>query len=256
MIIVCPTCSTRLQVEDRSSSKPLSVRCPKCSKTISLNSVSPVSDQDALAVGGSPSTGNPRFEAANTAVPYSPLGTNNQAPAPSQGVEDALRMLLEMLGKGVNPAPVGDPAQRPAWNKRKILICTQEKYRERIASPLTEANFQVYIAQDTRQAVETMRNRQLDLVFLDPEFDPAEQGAAFVVREINILRPTHRRRLFVALLSSSLRTMDAHSAFLNNVNVVVNVSDIDQLARVLEISLRDFNELYKDFYAVSNHTAL
>lgn len=207
-------------------------------------------------MGGSPSTGTPRFEPANTAVPYTPQNATGQPSGDPQGVEDALRLLLEMLGKGVNPAQTGDPRQRPAWNKRKILICTQEKYRDRIASSLTDANYQVYIAHETRQAVETMRNRQLDLVFLDPEFDPAEQGSAFVLREINVLRPTHRRRLFVALLSSSLRTMDAHSAFLNNANVVVNVADIDQLARVLELSLRDFNELYKDFYAVINQPAL
>ena len=255
MIIVCPTCSTRLQVEDRTSSKPLSVRCPKCSKTISLNSVSPVSDQGALAVGGSPSTAHARFEPNNTAVPYASPNAVHLGNAP-QGVEDALRLLLEMLGKGVGPSPNVSPSQRPAWNKRKILVCTQEKYRERIASPLSEANFEVYIAQDTRQGVETMRNRQLDVVFLDPEFDPAEQGAAFVVREINILRPVHRRRVFVTLLSSSLRTMDAHSAFLNNVNLVVNVADLDQLPRILEISMRDFNELYKDFFAISNQTAL
>jgi len=44
-----------------------------------------------------------------------------------------------------------------------------------------------------------------------------------------------------------LRTMDAHAAFLNNVNAVVNLADLDQLPEVLDIALREFNELYKDF---------
>jgi len=82
---------------------------------------------------------------------------------------------------------------------------------------------------------------------LEGQFDATEQGAAFVVREINVLRASHRRRLFFVLLSPSLRTMDAHAAFLNNVNAVVNLADLDQLPEVLDIALREFNELYKDF---------
>ena len=232
---------------------PPVVRCPKCSKTIGLGSVTPVSDQGALAVGGSPSTGHARFEPADTAPPYAPSMAGTQLHSP-QAAEEALRMLMELLGKGVNGGN-GNAAQ-PAWHKRKVLICTQEKFREKIASSLTEADYQVYVAQETRQAVETMRNKQLDVVLLEPDFDIAEQGSAFVTREINILRLPQRRRLFFALLSSSLRTMDAHAAFLNNVNAVINFADMDQLPRVLELSLRDYNELYKDFFAAYNLPAL
>jgi hypothetical protein len=101
-----------------------------------------------------------------------------------------------------------------------------------------------------------MRSKQLDIVLLDPQFDPAEQGSAFVVREVNVLRPAQRRRLFFVLLSPSLRTMDAHAAFLNNVNAIVNVTDLDDLERVIDIAVREFNELYREFYLASGLTAL
>jgi hypothetical protein len=58
------------------------------------------------------------------------------------------------------------------------------------------------------------------------------------------------------MLSTSLRTMDAHAAFLNNVNAVVNVADIEQLERIMEVALREFNELYHDFYIATGLTAL
>jgi hypothetical protein len=77
-----------------------------------------------------------------------------------------------------------------------------------------------------------------------------------VIREINVLRPAQRRRLFFVLLSPSLRTMDAHAAFLSNVNTVVNLTDIEELPRILEVALREFNELYRDFYTASGLTAL
>jgi response regulator RpfG family c-di-GMP phosphodiesterase len=137
-----------------------------------------------------------------------------------------------------------------------VLLCTSEKHREQIARRLTEDSYQVFVAGDSRQAIETMRSNKLDIVLLEPEFDQSEQGAAFVVREINVLRPAQRRRLFFVLLSSSLRTMDAHSAFLNNVNAVVNLSDLTDLTRILEVGLREFNELYREFNVAFNLPAV
>ena len=121
---------------------------------------------------------------------------------------------------------------------------------------MSENGYEVYVAEDTRQAVESMRSKQIDVVLLDPQFDPAEQGSAFVVREVNVLRPNQRRRLFFVLLSPSMRTMDAHAAFLSNVNAIVNVNDLDELPRVMDIALRDYNELYREFYSASGLTAL
>jgi hypothetical protein len=91
---------------------------------------------------------------------------------------------------------------------------------------------------------------------LDPQFDPAEQGSAFVIREINVLRPPQRRRIFFVLISPSMRTMDAHAAFLSNVNLVVNVADIDELHRIMEVALKEYNELYREFNAAFSLTAL
>jgi predicted Zn finger-like uncharacterized protein len=253
MIIVCPKCSTRLQIdEDKSPNRPFSVRCPKCSHTINSGPASPATEQSALAVGGSPATDHPRFE-PSTARAYEPA---TPAHANGPGVtDDSVRMLLDLLSKG-SVQNVDGPSARPSWDKRKALVCTSEPYRETIARKLTQSGYQVFVAEDTRQAVETMRANKMDVVLLDPQFDPAEQGAVFVIREINVLRPPQRRRLFFVLLSPSLRTMDAHAAFLNNVNVILNVNDIEELHRVMELALREFNELYRDFYTSFGLTAL
>ena len=253
MIIVCSKCSTRLQIDDeKSPNRPFNVRCPKCSNTISAGPASPATQQSALAVGGSPATDHPRFE-QSTARAYEP-----SAPAVTSGPatnDETVRMLFELLSKGTNQNSDKSDA-RPSWDKRKALVCTSEPYRESVAGNLTNCGCQVFVAEDTRQAVETMRANKMDVVVLEPQFDPGEQGSVFVIREINILRPPQRRRLFFVLLSPSLRTMDAHAAFLNNVNAVINVADIDQMERIMEVALREFNELYRDFYTASGLTAL
>lgn len=250
MIIVCPKCSTRLQVEEKSPNRPFNVRCPKCNATISSGGASPMLDQSALGVGGSPSTD--RFEQP-TARAYEPVA--KPAAVEAGSANEALQMLAELLAKS-SGRENENPNARPAWNKRKALVCVSEPYREPVAKKLSDDDYEVFVAEETRQAIETMRSKQLDVVLLEPQFDAAEQGSAFVVREVNVLRPNQRRRLFFVLLSPSLRTMDAHAAFLNNVNAVVNINDLEELSRVMEIALREFNELYREFYSASGLTAL
>jgi CheY-like chemotaxis protein len=164
-------------------------------------------------------------------------------------------MLVDLLSKGT-ARNTDNPMARPSWDKRKALVCTSEAHRDSIARKLTQTGCQVYVAEDTRQAVETMRANKMDVVLLEPQFDPAEQGSVFVIREINVLRPPQRRRLFFVLISPSLRTMDAHAAFLNNVNAVVNVADLEELPRIMEVGLREYNELYREFYSAFGLTAL
>jgi predicted Zn finger-like uncharacterized protein len=252
MIIVCPKCATRLQIDDeKSPNRPFNVRCPKCSSTVSSGPASPATEQSALAVGGSPSTDHPRFEQSSARAYESVMpGVSNGA----NSNDDTVRMLFDMLTKGTRSTE--NPTERPSWDKRKALVCTSEPYREIVARQLTQCGCQVFVAEDTRQAVETMRANKMDVVLLEPQFDPSEQGSVFVIREINIMRPPQRRRLFFALLSPSLRTMDAHAAFLNNVNAVVNVADIEDLHRIMDVALREYNELYREFYAAFGLTAL
>jgi predicted Zn finger-like uncharacterized protein len=253
MIIVCPKCATRLQIdEEKSPNRPFNVRCPKCSSTVSSGPASPATEQSALAVGGSPATDHPRFE-PSTARAYEPSTPGGLSATPAN--DDTVRMLFDLLSKGTSPS-TENPHARPSWDKRKALVCTSEPYRDVVARKLSECGCQVFVAEDTRQAVETMRANKMDVVLLEPQFDPAEQGSVFVSREITVLRPPQRRRLFFVLLTPSLRTMDAHAAFLNNVNAVVNVTDIEELSRIMEVALREYNELYREFYSAFNLTAL
>lgn len=242
MIIVCQKCSARLQVDEmKIPSRPFTIRCPKCDSNVDTTKSG--AEQTAVSLGGSPSTENPRFEHAKPA----PLFELEDGPAGSSSATEKLVALLSDLAShpGANSGNTQGP--RPSWNQRKVLVCVVEENREITARAFTENNYQVFVAEDARQAIERMREKRLDLVILDPRFDPAEQGSAFVTREVNILRPAQRRRLFFVLLSPTMRTMDAHAAFLNNVNAVVNVNDMTELPKLIEHSLREFNELYSDF---------
>lgn len=255
MTITCHNCATRLQVDDaKAPAKPFTIRCPKCNSSVNSGVASPASERGALAIGTSPSTEHPRFEPAEAAPPFK-VPDKAQEPAIPSSTEEVIRLLATLLQQGQHLND-GESGIDSVGGSRKVLVCASENHREAVAKLLAEDNYKVFVAQDTKQAVERMRANQLTVVLIDPEFDQEEQGAAFVTREVQVLRPAQRRQLFVVLLSPSLRTMDRHAAFLNNVNAIVNYKEIDRLSRILGQALREYNEIYRAFNGALGTPAL
>ncbi len=255
MIIACQNCSSRLQIDEtKVPARPFTIRCPKCNNSVDSGSPGPALEESATAAGASPATENPRFDQPTPAPLYEP----QQKDVVNSPAASATEKLAELLSTLMDQ-PIANrslPGVRPSWNPRKALICIAEEDRELVARSLADIGCQVFVAQDTRQAVDRMRENQLDVVLLDPRFDQAEQGAVFVTREVSILRPAQRRRMFFVLLSPSLRTMDAHAAFLNNVNATININEIAELPQLIERRIREYNELYREFNSALGVPAL
>jgi predicted Zn finger-like uncharacterized protein len=257
MILVCSQCTSRLQLEDsKVPARPFTVRCPKCQSIIQGQpATNPSEQQSALAVGETPALDNPRFTPPVAAPAFMQNKVSGEVEAyanpASKEPNDLARLLAELLQQG-SPAAKQASAARLKWENRRALICVAPARREPIARSLVDSDYQVYVAEDTSQAIERMREEQMDIVILESDFDAVEQGAAFVTSEINALHPAKRRRLMFVQLSPTARTLDTHAAFVNNVNLVVNISDLDHLPQALERAIRDFNDLYRDFNTALN----
>ena len=258
MILVCSQCASRLQLEDsKVPSRPFTVRCPKCQSIIQGQPAAGVSEQQsALAVGESPALDNPRFNPPVAAPAFkldqSAGEVEPHDSSPSKEPADLARLLAELLQQSAPAALKQTSSARLKWETRRVLICVAPARREPVARSLVDNDYQVYVAEDTSQAIERMREEQMDVVILELDFDAVEQGAAFVTSEINALHPGKRRRLMFVQLSTGVRTLDSHAAFVNNVNLVVNTNDVEHLPRALERAIRDFNDLYRDFNAALN----
>ena len=257
MILVCSQCSSRLQLEDaKVPARPFTVRCPKCQSIIQGQpAVSSNEQQSGLNVGETPSLDNARF---TPPVPAPAFRANrveeveDNSKTAAKDPNDLARLLAELLQQSVPGAAKQENAARLKWANRRALVCVTPARREAIARALVDGDYQVYVAEDTSQAIERMREAQMDVVILESEFDQIEQGAAFVTSEINALHPAKRRRLMFVQLSPTVRTLDTHAAFVNNVNLVVNAGDVDHLPQALERAIRDFNDLYRDFNTALN----
>lgn len=257
MIVTCPTCTTRLQLDDaKIPERAFSVRCPKCQQIINAERSAPqglggevVANGDAL-----PPTGAAQMTAATPPAANPPRESQPEeplvAPRAVAGDADLMRLLAALVqrieGEPGTSAQGTAPRQRD-WNQRRALVCIGSIHRDAVARALAASGYQVYAAEDTARAMEHMREEKMDVLVLDNEFDMAAQGATFINRELTALRMSDRRRLTLVQLSPSARTGDAHAAFLNNANLLVNNADIESLPQVLEKNTRELRELYRDF---------
>ncbi|HMG73915.1 MAG TPA: zinc-ribbon domain-containing protein [Pyrinomonadaceae bacterium] len=255
MVLICSKCEARLQLDEaKAPSRPFTVRCPKCQTSVNVQPATAATVEAGTsdaATSDAPS-GRTLFERPATAPRFTPPVEESETASVSQagtlpGLNDLAKLLAEAMRQSDGVAAAGRGRTRPAWDRRKVLVCASPAYREVIARPLAEQDYDVFVAENMAQGLGRMREERMDIIILDANFDPLEQGVAFITREVRLLRPSERRRLFFVYLTSGVRTMDLHAAFLHNVNLVMNPSDVDQLPEALEVSLRHYNELYRDF---------
>lgn len=254
MIVTCPNCTTKLQLDGaKVPSRPFSVRCPKCQQIVNAQPPAQETQRDAVGAGGDvPASTRPRQDASPAvAAPLVSDTPPSAAAAPqAESNEDVLRLLASLLrreaeGGGVRAAP--GAGGRRDWERRRALVCAGSAFGGDAARGLSQSGYDVSVAADAAQAVELMREDQLDVLVLDPEFDPRAQGSVTVGREVSAMRNSERRRLVVVLLTNTARTGDAHAAFLAGANLVVQMKEVAELPRTLEKNIRDLNELYRDF---------
>jgi predicted Zn finger-like uncharacterized protein len=250
MVLTCTKCDARLRLDEaKLPSHQFSVRCPKCQASIDVKAPAETNGE-AIPEALSTATPGP-FDRPDVAPRFNSPTVSSDAidinPGAVPGMDDLAELLAQALRRSDGAVGSSRPGRRPAWDKRKALVCASAAYREVIAQGLADNDYDVFVAENMAQGLGRMREERMDLVILDANFDPLEQGVAFITREVKLLRPSERRRLFVVYLTSGVRTMDPHAAFLNNVNLVVNPSDIEQLPEALDISIRHYNELYRDF---------
>jgi predicted Zn finger-like uncharacterized protein len=252
MLVICSNCKARLQL-DESKLPPhaFKLRCPKCQSRIEIQSAAPPdNDSGGLTLPAEitpPSTQISPFERPPIAAAFRPAQEEPEmAEASPTAPNDIMKLLADVLRHADSGAPKSAAVKRPAWTRRKALVCVDAERTEEIANGLVGSEYEVFVAENTAEALGRMREDRIDVVVLDGDFDPVDQGFAFVTREVKLMQPSDRRRLFLVYVTPNARTMDLHAAFLHNANLVVNPADLERLPEALDVSLRYYNELYRD----------
>lgn len=231
MIIRCDNCSVSLQLdESKVPNGNFTVRCPRCQNMLRAN----------RGANGKISPTVQQLEQNQPAPAAAGAGQQFAEKESEFEINNALKSLLSALQTGKAALDSDDEkAQKP----RRILLCLGDK-RDDVARTLTEAGYKVYIAQTPAQANERLREGKTEIVIFSPDFAAEFGGAAILQQKANAMYTSERRRLFLVSLEDGGTTMNAHDAFLRNLNLIVNTDDIPQLPLILNRAVHDFNDLY------------
>ncbi|MCP9494178.1 MAG: zinc-ribbon domain-containing protein [Pyrinomonadaceae bacterium MAG19_C2-C3] len=159
---------------------------------------------------------------------------------------DVLQLLAKLL-QGETKNHVASIETPPEDEMRAALVCASATRANTIAELLARRGYEAFIAEDAASAVAMMREGRVGTVILDDEFDRAQDGTTHVRRMINRMQLAERRRLFLVGLAADVRTMDAHAAFVQSFNLIVNTSELDSLPDAMHRTQNAFRELYKEF---------
>lgn len=230
MIIRCDNCSVSLQLDEaKVPSGNFTVRCPRCQNLIRANGkvTSTVGQLEANAPAPAVADDKQQFSVKESEFE----------------INSAMRSLLSALQKENKVIATDDTADE---KPRRALLCLG-KTRDAVSKVLVEAGYKVYLAQTPAQANERFREGKTEILIFSPDFAAEFGGAAILQQKLNAMYSSERRRLFLVLIEDNGATLNAHEAFVRNLNLIVNTTDIPKLPLVMNRALRDFNELYHYF---------
>jgi predicted Zn finger-like uncharacterized protein len=239
MIIRCDNCSVSLQLdESKIPSGNFSVRCPRCQNLLRVQ-------KDASGKGLSTVE---QLAATKAAAPTGEGAEDFAAKESEFQINNALRSLLSALQseKTTALAATDDSDEKP----RRILLCLGQR-ADTTAKLLAKSGYKVYVAQTPAQANERLRDGKTEILIFSPDFAPEMGGAAVIQQKANAMYSSERRRLYLISLEDGGTTMNAHDAFLRNLNLIVNANDLPQLPLILNRALSDFNDLYTNYNKAS-----
>ena len=237
MIIRCDNCSVSLQLdESKIPTGNFSVRCPRCQNLLRVQ-------KDASGKGLS------TVEQLAASQPAAAATDGSQDFAVKEHdfqINNALKSLMNALQSDKGAMVTEESDEKP----RRILLCLGQKADE-CAKLLAKSGYKVYVAQTPAQANERLREGKTEILIFSPDFAADVGGAAVIQQKANAMYSSERRRLFLISLEDNGTTMNAHEAFLRNLNLIVNTNDLQQLPLVLNRAIGDCNDLYNYFNKAS-----
>jgi hypothetical protein len=192
-----------------------------------------------------------QLAASQPAAPAGDGAKNFAAKESDFQINNALKSLMTALQADKNVLADDENDEKP----RRILLCLGEKADE-TAKLLAKSGYKVYVAQTPAQANERLREGKTEILIFSPDFAADLGGAAVIQQKANSMYSSERRRLFLISLEDGGTTMNAHDAFLRNLNLIVNTGDLAQLPLILNRAIGDYNDLYNYFNRASGLAAI
>ena len=205
----------------------MEITCNSCSKIISL-----------------PDEKVPKDKAFSLTCPQCkekitvpPVGQDNTASPPGSGAQDT-------ASPPQIPETDDDDLDFVEEGTKLALICDQEN-GQGIQAFIKNSEYQEVVAKSSEDAINRLKFSQFDMIFLNENFSGGSITDNAVLKYIQPMSMTTRRRIFVVLTGNKFRTLDNMQAFANSVNLTLNNKDIPKLDKVIKKAVTDHEMFYK-----------
>ncbi len=156
----------------------------------------------------------------------------------------ALKSAIATNGQGYDAAD--KPFDFIEEEGKTAIICEANPLvRQTVIDNLQLMEYQVTIADNSRDALKRMRYHTYDLVVVNEDFDCDDPDTNGIILYLERLGMSIRRNMFVALVSARHRTMDNMMAFHRSVNLIVNVKNIEDIGKIISRGITDHALFYR-----------
>ncbi len=214
----CNKCGKTLNIPDEKipTNKKVSVSCPACKNKITVE--------------------RPPVEKKTEEPPVETTETAEKETVPEE---------QEELVKVMDPSEFANEELEVLEEGAKRGMICDAAHQKKIVSLLKEMDYQPKTVTSDSEAIGRMKFTQYDLVILSEDFAGSSLKKNNVLKYIQPLPMTTRRKMFVVLLGKDFRTMDNMQAFALSVNVVINFKDMDNLTSILKKTISENDAFYK-----------
>ncbi len=226
MEVICTQCNTKLNIPDDKipAGQTVRINCPKCKAKITIDAQRSAPDR--------PSTGDSAIE----------TGKAPPGPVESKSGEDS--------GEGASlfEDQSGDEALDFFEEDAELaLVMVGDDMGEKVKAAVEELGYKYIPALNMRDALGKLRFHHFNIILLADGFEGQGLAENPVINYLNRISMSSRRRIFLALLGNSFKTMDDVTAYAMSANAVINPKDADKLSSVLKRGLTEHEKFYKVF---------
>ena len=214
MEIICENCQGKFKIADEklTPGKTVNFRCPKCKKKISITPEDNTEKNYLTDMD---------FQEDDT------YGINND----DYDVTEKPFDFIEEEGK-------------------IALICeTDSNIVKAVSDTLYLMEYHITEVENVREALKKIRYYNYDLIIINERFDTKKPDSNSMLIYLERLEMSIRRKTFVCLITDRYRTMDRMMAFNKSVNLIINIENMNEVARILKHGLTEnefFYQIYKD----------
>jgi hypothetical protein len=129
------------------------------------------------------------------------------------------------------------------------LVCVDhQQYQKMVVPQLIDMTYKVHLGLFEEDVLLKLKTYSYNVVVVYENFKNSNAQSNPILRAMTRRPGVERRQHFLVLISTQFPTNDAMSAFVQSVDLIVNIADLANFKPVLRRGVAQYRELYSSFH--------